>query len=238
MNYNTKQQTAYNETPVNENESTYSSNVIINNSSEAKQIKEEESNGSFKKKRKNNNDHDDTREYPPNRPILTRNTENDFINTTSTKKNCSAVQSVSDPVNLWVAITFCLQKDLMSFINSLLTSPRKETLLYLSNILKRQIPFVLCTSGWGHVKSLDFIYTNFDTFQSRTEQGQICIYLSSPSTSILLVISLPLMTCVIKEYIQTVIGTFTTKPSFTDVNCDDQKRRMSIIQEESKAILF
>jgi hypothetical protein len=138
--------------------------------------------------------------------------------------------TVSELEGFWLTIEFCLEKDFLYCISLLTVSRAKEMLSYLSQVCLRKIPFVICSSGWAHAKSLDFISMNLEAIQSRGSQASICVRLCTPSQSRLAIISFPECLVVIKDYIQTLTGKYTTKPTFEDIKKEEV--RISKVDEK------
>ena len=127
------------------------------------------------------------------------------------------MESAFDRVQYWLSITFLHETDYLHF-NSLLEGfRRKEMFEYLAKTLIKRVPYVICTSGWAHVKVLDFISTHFEILRSMGKEIKFTFHILSPLVSKIVTISLPLMTCVTKDYFRTSEGTFTVKPTLQDV---------------------
>lgn len=130
------------------------------------------------------------------------------------KKNNVIALNASEVEGFWLTIQFCIEKDFVYCLSLCTVLLAKEMLSYFSRICQRKIPFVVCSSGWGHAKNLDFISTNLDSLQSIQKAGSICVHISTPSQSRLVVISLPTCVVDIKDYIPTLNGKHSTKPTY------------------------
>lgn len=137
------------------------------------------------------------------------------------KNKLVTIMNVSELETFWLTIEFCTEKDYMQFLNLSTCSRAKEMFVYLLNVCQRRVPFVICSSGWAHVKSLDFISTNIDNLRLSGRLVDIQVRVYTPSQSKLLIISMPMFTVTIKDYIQTSTGKYTTKPTLEDVKAEE-----------------
>lgn len=152
---------------------------------------------------------------------ISKSDENNLID----KKKIKVVKEmdVSDLEGFWLTIEFCMEKDFLYCLSLLTVSRAKEMFSYFARICARKMPFAICSSGWVHGRSMDFISTNLDVIRSRGSTAEICIRLCTPSQSRLAAISLPTCCVTIKDYIQTSTGRFTTKPTYEDIKKEEER---------------
>lgn len=151
-------------------------------------------------------------------------------NIDSIKKNYVTEVDASGLEGFWLTIEFCVEKDFLLFLNLCTALKLKELLLYLLTVMKRKIPFVICSSGWGHKKGLDFIYTHLEIIRSKSKEIDICIRACTQYQSRLVVISFPHGYVKIQDYIPTLTGKHTTRPTVEDIQREEQ--RIKQITEE------
>lgn len=164
------------------------------------------------------------------------------------KKSAVVMKDVTDHVHFTLSMNFHTMNELIGFVNFVLFCPRRETFACILALLDDTVhsyqdhpcPNAICFASSQIKETLRFIYTNFDSIQSKGQekQGNIFIRGLYRSQSVFLNIALPLMTVTINEYFRTCDGIgFTLNPSIGDIRSVETKKLARLSRKEESQVL-